>query len=98
LVAEWITISAPSARAFWLRGVANVPSMHTRAPFSWQSFDTRSISTHLKKGLVGDSVKKSATLFSSNADSRPPMSAGSITVAVIPILGRIVSINMRVFL
>lgn len=112
LVAECITISAPRARAFWLRGVANVPSMQTKAPFSWQSLDTRSMSTHLKKGFVGDSVKKrltckviyafinkllmgkandnqtectkriksTLTLFFSRADSRPPISAGSMTV------------------
>jgi hypothetical protein len=60
-VAECRTRSAPRARAFWLRGVAKVPSMQTKAPFLWQSSETSLMSTHLRNGLVGDSVKKSET-------------------------------------
>ncbi|MFS7973452.1 hypothetical protein Hanom_Chr09g00856701 [Helianthus anomalus] len=55
------TMSAPSARAFWFKGVANVPSMQTKAPLAWHSFETSSMSTHLRNGLVGDSVKKRLT-------------------------------------
>lgn len=61
LVAECTTRSAPRAKAFWFIGVANVPSTQTSAPLSWQSFETRSMSTHLKNGFVGDSVKKIET-------------------------------------
>jgi hypothetical protein len=61
LVAECRIRSAPRARAFWFRGVAKVPSMQTNAPFLWQSSETNSMSTHLRNGLVGDSVKKRET-------------------------------------
>lgn len=60
-VAECRTRSAPRGRAFWLMGEAKVPSMQTRAPFSWQSFETSSMSTHRNSGLVGDSVKNKDT-------------------------------------
>lgn len=60
-VAECRTRSAPRKRAFWLRGVAKVPSMQTKAPFLWQSSETSLMSTHLRNGLVGDSVKKRET-------------------------------------
>jgi len=60
-VQECITKSAPRARAFWFKGVANVPSMTSKAPFLWQSSETSLMSTHLRNGLVGDSVKNRDT-------------------------------------
>jgi hypothetical protein len=56
-VQECITKSAPRARAFWFKGVAKVPSIQSKAPFLWQSSETSLMSTHLRNGLVGDSVK-----------------------------------------
>jgi len=60
-VAECTTRSAPRARAFWFRGVAKVPSMQTRVPLLWHIFETSSMSTHLRNGFVGDSVKNRDT-------------------------------------
>lgn len=77
-VAECRTRSAPRDKAFWFRGVANVPSMQTIAPFLWQSSVTNLISTHLRNGLVGDSVKKSVTCVNYKDDEvrQPTISKG----------------------
>lgn len=65
--------SAPRARAFWFNGVANVPSIQSKVPFLWQSSETSLMSTHLRNGLVGDSVKNRDTwmIVSYHVNSRP---------------------------
>ena len=86
-MAEWMTMSAPYWIARWLMGVAKVESMQTSAPRAWHNAAMRRTSTQRKYGLVGDSEKKSETCCSSSTRSREAMSAGSITEAVMPILG-----------
>ena len=53
LVAEWTTMSAPSASGCWSRGVAKVLSTTTYAPASWAAAMIVAMSASSSAGLVG---------------------------------------------
>ena len=71
LVAEWMTMSAPSVMARWLMGVAKVESMHTSVPALWHSREIVGMSTQRRYGLVGDSEKNRLTFCAFSARSNP---------------------------
>ena len=59
LVAEWMTISAPSASGFCSTGVQKQLSTASSAPWAWATSASAAMSTSSASGLDGDSTMNS---------------------------------------
>src|SRR5690242_3744938 len=57
LVVEWVTMSAPSDSGCWRYGLAKVLSTTSRAPASWATAASASMSAMPSSGLVGVSTQ-----------------------------------------